>query len=52
MAPYRAYWSHDPDFDQHNLLAALPDIPSPALSRRALLRLARFAIDRKFTVGV
>lgn len=49
MAPYRAYWSHDPYFDQHNLLAALPDIPSPTLSRRALLRLARFAIDRKFT---
>lgn len=50
MAPYRAYWSHDPEFDQHNLLAALPDLPSPTLSRRTLLRLSRFAINQGFTV--
>lgn len=48
MKPYRSYWRQDPEFDQSNLKAALPDLPAPRMSKATLLRLARFALKNRF----
>ena len=48
MQVYRAYWRNDPEFDQQNLLSAVPDLPCPELTREVLARLIDFALRTNF----
>jgi thioester reductase-like protein len=48
MEVYATYWRNDPTFDRTNLLAAVPQLPCPALDYDRLLMLAETAIKMNF----
>lgn len=48
MVIYGAYWRDDPRFDQANTRQAAPHLPCPQLTRPALMKLAKYAIDSNF----
>ncbi|MBI1347541.1 NAD-dependent epimerase/dehydratase family protein [bacterium] len=45
---YNSYWRNDPQFDDHNIRTALPDLPCPDVDHDLLLRLSRQAIAADF----
>jgi hypothetical protein len=49
MSIYRSHWRDDPKFDLTNTRAALPHLPCPKLNYDALLRIARYPVERNFT---
>jgi len=46
---YRSYWRNDPQFDDAMTMSVLPDLPCPILSDEVLDRLARVAIQNRFS---
>jgi thioester reductase-like protein len=50
MRIYQSHWRDDPKFDLTNTLAALPDLPCPEMDEAALMRIARFPLERKFNL--
>jgi nucleoside-diphosphate-sugar epimerase len=48
MQVYESYFRSDPDFDNRQSRALLPDLPCPVVDRAMLLRLARYAIEQNF----
>lgn len=49
MKVYESYWRDDPVFDATNTHAAAPHLPCPHVDRKMLLRMAKVAIDSRFS---
>jgi hypothetical protein len=50
MRIYQSHWRDDPKFDVTNTSRALPDLPCPEMDEAALLRIARYPIERNFNL--
>ena len=51
MRIYQSHWRDDPQFDLTNTRDALPHLPCPELDEEALMRIARFPIERNFNLS-
>ncbi|MDZ4657543.1 MAG: SDR family oxidoreductase [Bythopirellula sp.] len=51
MRIYQSHWRDDPKFDLTNTNAALPELPCPEMKEDALMRIARFPIERNFNLA-
>lgn len=51
MRIYQSHWRDDPKFDLTNTREALPQLPCPELDEEALLRIARYPIERNFNLS-
>jgi thioester reductase-like protein len=49
MKVYESYWRDDPAFDTTNTRGAAPHLPCPHVDRQMLLRMAKVAIDSRFS---
>jgi len=50
MEVYKSHWRDDPEFDLTNSSGVLGHIPCPAMDRDLLMRVARFAVESKFSL--
>ncbi|QEG35091.1 SDR family oxidoreductase [Bythopirellula goksoeyrii] len=50
MKVYQSHWRDDPKFDITNTVTALPELPCPLMDEAALMRIARFPIERNFNL--
>ena len=50
MKIYQSHWRDDPKFDLTNTSSALPELPCPEMDEAALLRIARYPIERNFNL--
>jgi len=48
MLIYQSHWRDDPKFDLTNTQRALPHLPCPELTYEALMRVARYPVERNF----
>ncbi|TWU26043.1 SDR family oxidoreductase [Bythopirellula polymerisocia] len=51
MRIYQSHWRDDPKFDLTNTSAALPELPCPEMDEAALMRIARYPIERNFNLS-
>ncbi|MGD9854397.1 MAG: SDR family oxidoreductase [Planctomycetaceae bacterium] len=50
MQVYESHWRNDPTFDLTHTRRALPHLPCPAMDYDTLMRIARYPMERNFTV--
>lgn len=50
MRIYQSHWRDDPKFDLTHTSAAIPELPCPEMDEAALLRIARYPIERNFNL--
>ena len=48
MRVYESHWRDDPKFDTTNTRTALPQLPCPTMDEDALMRIARYPVERNF----
>lgn len=51
MRIYQSHWRDDPKFDVTNITRALPALPCPEMDEAALMRIARYPIERNFNLA-
>lgn len=51
MRVYQSHWRDDPQFDLTNVRKALPQLPCPKIDDEALMRIARYPIEKNFNLS-
>ncbi len=51
MQVYESHWRNDPNFDLTHTRRALPHLPCPEMDDQTLMRIARYPMERNFTVN-
>ncbi len=51
MQIYESHWRNDPNFDLTHTRRALPHLPCPEMDYETLMRIARYPMERNFTVN-
>ena len=50
MTIYQSHWRDDPEFDISNTQRTIPQLPCPTVDYDLLMRVARYPVERKFSL--